>query len=406
MISLVTTLLSIPIVIVLLIFTIRRILFTITILTSDNRSAAGIWAEDEQLPDILLIITCRDEAGMIPGLAESVRRLNYPQGKLQVVMVDDGSVDQTAILMQEQAEQTAYWFHIPLSENVGKAAALNTALDHYLFGELIYVLDADHRPHPQALVQLVQPFTDSKVAGVTGFTKVVNPISSPSAYYSTVESYVNQLVTMRAKDRLGLAPALLGSNCGYRRKLLVECGGFRKGAFSEDSDLTVTFYKAGYKVRFAENMVSSQQVPQTIKGYLKQHARWGRGLNDVAKTHSLEILRKPEFPFLLRLELLLFTSGYLDRLALIAAGILTVYSYLRQGSGSFLFTILVISLLTPLVQIIALFIKERMSAAMWIRLPLVPIFFALDIFAAVQALLDTLLNRSRSWSRTERARSN
>jgi hypothetical protein len=62
----------------------------------------------------------------------------------------------------------------------------------------------------------------------------------------------------------------------------------------------------------------------------------------------------------------------------------------------------VVFLLTPLVQIIGLFIKEHVGIAMWIRLPLVPIFFILDVFAAVQAMLDTLLNRSHSWGRTER----
>lgn len=402
--SAIAILLSIPIIAILLVFTIRRIVFTVTILASYRRSDGTLVKEDD-LPDILVLLACRDEAGMITCLADCLRRLEYPQGKLRVVMIDDGSKDETAALMQEQVERTAGWHLFRLTENLGKAAALNSALARYPIGELIYILDADHRPDPLALVNLIQYFIDPKVAGVTGFTRVINPISSPSAYYSAVESYVNQLITIRAKDHLDLAPALLGSNCAYRRKILIDCGGFRNGAFSEDSDLTVTFYRSEYKVRFAEDVVSFQQVPQTIKGYLKQHDRWGRGLNDVAKTHSLAILRKPEFPLLLRLELLLFTSGYIDRLALMGAVILTVYSYLAQGSFGYLGVILVISLLTPLVQIIALFIKERMPTTMWMRLPIVPAFFLLDIFAAVQAMLDTLLNRSRAWGRTERVES-
>ena len=40
--------------------------------------------------------------------------------------------------------------------------------------------------------------------------------------------------------------------------------------------------------------------------------------------------------------------------------------------------------------------------AMWIRLPLIPIFFALDIFAAVRSMLDTLLNQPRLWAKTQR----
>jgi biofilm PGA synthesis N-glycosyltransferase PgaC len=240
------------------------------------------------------------------------------------------------------------------------------------------------------------------VAGISGFTKVTNPTASPRAYYATVESYINQLVTMRAKDRLGLAPALLGSNCAYRRDPLTACGAFRRDAFSEDSDLTVTFHNLGYRTRFAEDVISTQQVPQSARGYLRQHVRWGRGLNDVARIHSLEILRNPRLPAPLRIELLLFMAGYLDRIALAGAGFLALISSVRRNFSPFPRRMILFALLTPFAQILALFAKERFSRAMWVRLPLVPIFFALDILAAVRSVMDTLFNRSRAWTKTER----
>jgi cellulose synthase/poly-beta-1,6-N-acetylglucosamine synthase-like glycosyltransferase len=286
---------------------------------------------------------------------------------------------------------------------MGKASALNAALDRFPFGEIIYILDADHRPEAEVLKRTAPYFYAPRVAAVTGFTQVLNSLASPSAFYSTVESYTNQLITIRAKDRLGLAPALLGSNCAYRRQVLVSCGGFRDGAFSEDSDLTVTFYRAGYRIRFAEDAHSYQQVPRSVNGYLRQHIRWGRGLNDVAKGHSLEILRDKKLNLPLRLELLLFTAGYIDRLALISTALVMLLSYLIDSTlFPILLGIILLSLATPLAQIVALFLKERMSIAMWVRLPLVPIFFAFDIFAAVRSMMDTLLNQPRLWTKTQR----
>jgi len=180
-------------------------------------------------------------------------------------------------------------------------------------------------------------------------------------------------------------------------------GGFRNGAFSEDSDLTVTFYRAGYRIRFAQDAISSQQVPQSVDGYLKQHIRWGRGLNDVAKVHAWKILTDQKLTLPLRVELLLFSAGYLDRLALLSALLIMVFSYLL-GSALVLplLGVILFSLATPLGQIVALFLKERMGMAMWIRLPLIPVFFALDIFAAIRSMLETLLNQPRSWSKTQR----
>jgi biofilm PGA synthesis N-glycosyltransferase PgaC len=395
-------LIAIPISVILLVFNIRRIIFTIAALLFADKNNKTPSVGQRHLPGVLILVPCRDEAGMISDLCQALSRLDYPREHYRVVLIDDGSTDGTSLLMDQQAAARPGWDVLTFSNTVGKASALNTALARFPFGEIIYIFDADHRPDDRVLRRAVRYFYAPGVAAVTGFTQILNPTASPSAFYSTVESYTNQLVTIRAKDRLELAPALLGSNCAYRRGPLMACGGFRDGAFSEDSDLTVTFYKAGYRVRFAEDAISYQQVPQSVNGYLKQHIRWGRGLNDVARVHSLELFSDRKLLLPLRLELLLFAAGYLDRIALMSAVLLTAISYLISKELSPLFFIILFSLMTPLAQIIALFIKERMKAAMWIRLPLIPVFFALDIFAALRAMLDTLLNRSRFWNRTER----
>ena len=342
---------------------------------------------------------------MISGMCQSLSQLDYPSEKLQVVLIDDGSLDGTGQAMEQQAAGRPGWHVLKFAGNFGKAHVLNTAVTRFPFGEIIYIFDADHRPNADTIRRAARYFYAPRVAAVTGFTKVLNPVASPSAFYATVESYVNQLVTMRAKDRLGLAPALLGSNCAYRREPLIACGGFRDGALSEDSDLTVTFYRAGYQVRFMEDAVSHQRVPQSLDGYLKQHIRWGRGLNDVARVHSLKLLSDRSLHLALRLELLLFAAGYLDRLALMSAVLLVSFSYFLGNALVVLFWIILFSLAMPLVQIVVLFLKERMNAAMWLRLPLVPLFFLLDIFAALRSMLDTVLNQPRLWTKTQREES-
>lgn len=393
---------SFPIIAILLIFNLRRLIFTITVLFSGKDKKKENLAIQEYLPDVLILVSCRDEAAMIPGLCRTIDQIDYPRYKFQVVLIDDGSSDNTGELMLEQTRDKPGWYALALPRNTGKANALNAALDKFQFGEIIYIFDADHRPDPSVIRSAVRYFDDPWVAGVSGYTKVANPTASPSAYYSTVESSVNQLITMRAKDRLGLAPALLGSNCGYRRKALDECGGFRKEAYSEDSDLTVMFYHSGYRVRFAEDAISYQQVPQSIRGYLRQHVRWGRGLNDVAKVHGLELIRDSKLSLPLRIELLIFSSGYLDRLVLAGAAVFSALSFARKDLFQFPLSVLNFALLMPLIQVLALFSKEKMPGSMWARLPLIPLFFLLDIYAAASSMLESLFNPSREWTKTER----
>jgi 1,2-diacylglycerol 3-beta-glucosyltransferase len=398
-------LISVPIVAVLLIFNLRRIFFTLTILFlghngSERRQAR---TDPNPWPDILVLVPCRDEENMIAGLCQAIDCLDYPRDRHQVVLINDGSRDGSGALMEHCARGRSNWNVLSLPVNVGKANALNAALSQFPFGEIVYVFDADHCPKPDVLKRAAQYFDDERVAGVSGRTLPSNPLASPIAYYSTVENFIHQLVTMRAKDRLHLAPALLGGNCGYRRNTLVQCGAFRAGALLEDADLTFTFYEAGYLVRFAQDTVAYHQMPETVGGYLEQHRRWARGFNEVAKHHVGSLLRDNRLSPLLRFELLLFASGYLDRLALMSAGVLTTLSFLSPSLFPFPREILYFALLTPMVQIIALFAEQRLSRAMWLRLPLIPIFLALDIFAAGRAMVDSLLNRTTVWTKTARA---
>jgi hypothetical protein len=63
---------------------------------------------------------------------------------------------------------------------------------------------------------------------------------------------------------------------------------------------------------------------------------------------------------------------------------------------------ILLSLALPFVQIIAAFIFDRAPPGMWIRLPLTPVFFVLDVATAVWAMAATLLDLPRVWYKTQR----
>lgn len=397
-------LIALPVIILLFVYNLRRLLFSFTTIFSGKTTSHLVSQPEGQktIPDVLILAPCRDEEKMIPGLCQALARLNYPSDQVCVVLVDDNSQDHTRLVMEEYAQSKPGWHVLSIQKSEGKASALNTALADFSFGDIILVYDADHRPEADSLRRIVEYFQDMRVAGVSGRTVPANPLASPSTYYATVESYIHQMVTMRAKDRLDLAPALLGSNCAYRRTCLDACGGFRRGALLEDSDLTLAFYRAGFRIRFAEYAVAYHQVPETVRGYLKQHMRWGRGFNDVSQNYGLALLREKRLPVRQRIELFLFTTGYLDRIALAGAGLLSVLSLLLHPYFQFPYWVLYIALITPFIQIVAMFIEQRAPVAFWRRFPWVPVFFLLDIYAALRSMADSLMNRPRVWAKTER----
>lgn len=387
----------------LALFVLRRLVFLLTLFLAPSPATPS---PNTSLPTVLALIPARNERASLPALFAGLEALDYPSDHLRVILINDGSTDDTAMLMQAALATHAHWHLHSLPTNVGKPAALNSALAAHAFGDVVYILDADHHPAPDCLKRLTLALTDERVGGVSGQMRVSNPTASPAAYYTALESLVNQFVTMRGKDLLQLGPALLGSNNVYRRSALKAVGGFRVGAYLEDSDLTLALYHAGFTTRYLPEAVSWHAAPVSLTGYIKQHIRWGRGFNDVARIHLAQLRRDHRLSALMRLELALFSLGYLDRLALLGmvgllglnlfwGGRLIAMAPLQLG--------IALSLGLPLMQIVAALVFDYAPLSLWVRLPLAPIFFMLDASVAVYATLLSLLNRPRIWFQTERA---
>jgi len=380
--------------VILLLYTLRRLLFTLTLLVPQLSIP-----DPASLPSVLLTIPARDESASLPSLFSALDALDYPRDLLQIVLIDDGSTDSTAELMASAAASRPNWSVLNLSTNVGKAQALNLALAGHTFGDIVYIFDVDHHPNPDCLRLAVAVFADPRVAGVSGRTIAANALASPPAFYAAVESVVHQLITVRGKDVLRLGPALLGSNNGYRRSALAEVGGFRSGALLEDSDLTLSLHRAGFIVRFIPMAISAHHVPVTLGGYIRQHLRWGRGFNEVARAHLGSLIADNRLSLPVRVELAVFSLGYLDRLALLAAIALAAVGIARP-----LMTWSIgVSLAVPFLQIIAALAFDRAPLAVWLRLPWVPLLSVCDAFVAVWAAASTVLNLPRVWHKTERA---
>jgi cellulose synthase/poly-beta-1,6-N-acetylglucosamine synthase-like glycosyltransferase len=429
---------------VLLAFSLRRavLLITACLPRPPDHPTTG-------LPDILILIPCRNEAASLPGLFDSLDRLDYPREQMRVVIVDDGSTDDTRAAAGGFITARPWAQLISLPTNVGKAQALNEALtsgpvtlseakslpaghemlrfaqhDTRMAGEeqthieIAVIYDADHRPAPDSLRALVAPFVQPNVAAVSGQMRVANGAESPAAFYAMIESHVHQLITMQAKDRLDLAPAILGSNCAYRLSALQAVGGFRRGVLLEDSDLTLAFALTGWRTRFAPASISEHHAPTTVRGYAKQHLRWNRGFHQVAGGRLASLWTnsqvQPRHPAPLRsggyraaslplkLELTFFALGYADRLALLAGALFTVIDLMRPGTFGFPLWIWLIYFGLPALEMLAALVLAREPPGIFLRLVYVPFFFALDIGIALWSNMETLTRKPFAWSATER----
>lgn len=395
--------------IILCIFTVRRWLFTLVSVRSRHLSAlSGPEAPntnpyqqnvDEPEKTVLLLVSFRDEAATLPGLLQALQRLDFPDQHLQVVFVDDGSRDGGATLCANAVQERPNWHLLHLPQSQGKAAALHTALTRFEHGDLIAIFDADERPRPGALQCLVAACRDPRVAAVSGRRALSNSLASPTASYVAFENMVHQLLTQQAKDRLGLAPAILGSNCLYRRHALVQVGGFRAGALLEDSDLTVRLVCAGWQTRYTPHAVAEHAAPQQVSAYWRQHVRWAGGFQQVTQSQASTIWRAHSLPWTLRLELLLFSLGYVDRAALAATVAIALLGDATRLPARLSRRVLPFALITPLVQIILTLQLDHAPRQLWMRLPLSPVYFIVDMLMALVGIGRSMMGRPIGWER-------
>jgi len=387
---------------VLLAFSVRRAVL-LAAASLPQRKPRGLPAS-AALPAVHVCVPCRNEATALPGLLAALDQLDYPRSALQVTVVDDASTDGSAAVAQAWADGRPWANVLALTANVGKAQALNAALRAETAGptDLVVIYDADHHPAPGSLLALAAPFADPCVGAASGQMRVANGAASPAAFYAHIESLVNQFITMRGKERLGLAPALLGSNCAYRRAALDSVGGFRPGALLEDSDLTLALAQAGWQVRFVPESVSLHHAPPTVRGYLQQHLRWNRGFHQVAGGRLLPLLRDARLTVPLKLELSFFALGYADRLALLGGALLSALDRLRPGTTRFPAAIWLLYFGVPALEMLAALRLAREPLGMYLRLAYVPFFFALDVAVAAWSSVQSVARQPLQWTQTER----
>ena len=122
-------------------------------------------AQPELLPSVSFVIAGRNEGRRIEGRVENIEQLDYPAGKRQIILVSDGSTDNTHAVFEKLWEQErAICLELPEG---GKARALNAGVTHAT-GDVVVFADMRQGFAPDALKALVAPFRDPRVGAVSG----------------------------------------------------------------------------------------------------------------------------------------------------------------------------------------------------------------------------------------------
>jgi cellulose synthase/poly-beta-1,6-N-acetylglucosamine synthase-like glycosyltransferase len=235
-------------------------------------------------PSVSILIPARNESVVIRKTLGKILSFDYPKEKLEVIVVNDGSTDDTESILNEMAakDNRIKPVHLPkVTQGRGKGHALNVGLKHASH-DFIAIYDADNNPEKHSLKMLITDLVaDEKIGAVIGKFRTLNKTKNLLTRFINIETLSFQWILQAGRYHAFKVAILPGTNFVIRKEVIEQCGGWDEGAITEDTELSVRIYQRGWKIKFVPNAVTWEQEPEKWATWIRQRTRWVRGHNYV-----------------------------------------------------------------------------------------------------------------------------
>ncbi|MFE2065741.1 bifunctional polysaccharide deacetylase/glycosyltransferase family 2 protein [Streptomyces sp. NPDC059467] len=313
-----------------------------------QRTGHGTWSWGPPVTErVSVIVPAYNESA---GIEAAVRSLLASDHPVEIIVVDDGSTDGTADLVESLGLPGV---RVIRQQNAGKPAALNTGLAAATC-DLVVMVDGDTVFEAGTVRTLVQPFADPGVGAVSGNAKVVNR-GGLLGRWQHIEYVVGFNLDRRLFDLAECMPTVPGAVGAFRRRALLALGGVSEVTLAEDTDLTMALCRAGWRVVYEEHAIAWTEAPASLGALWRQRYRWCYGTLQAMWKHRGALVQRG-------------AAGKLGRRGL-------VYLLLFQ---------VLLPLLAPVVDVFAvyglLFLDPLRITALWLAFLLLQLLMGLYAF--------------------------
>lgn len=365
---------------------------------------------------VTIVVPCWNEENTVNKTIQSLLNLNYPQDKLKILIIDDGSTDGTwNIIRQFEKYPNIKIFQ---KENGGKYTALNLGLENSdtdFFG----ALDADTVADPESLIRIMSYFEKDKNAMAVVPSVVVH---NPKNFVQNAQKaeYHMGVFTKKMLSFLGAINVTPGPLTVFKRKVFDDLGPYRHGHNTEDMEIAYRMQKNNYKIEHCNDAFVYTNTPSTILKLYKQRLRWIYGFINNTIDYRDVLFRKKYGNF----SLFILPTGVVSILAIIYLFIRVVYNSINFvyskfvdfntigwnistksynfdlffiNTDSYVFLVFLIYLLI----IFGIIFGRKMAEGKWVLSPNIIYFLIIFRFLApvwfLKAIYNTILKRKPSW---------
>ncbi|HJY53238.1 MAG TPA: glycosyltransferase [Candidatus Udaeobacter sp.] len=222
---------------------------------------------------ISVIIAAYNEQKLIAETLRTLLATDY-KGELEVVVVDDGSTDHTAVEIERIAQNESR-IRLFQQENRGKARALQRGLAVAHNGIVVFI-DADTQCQRDTLSRLLEPFADKSIGAVSGHAKVGN-LRTFIARCQGLEYTCGFNLDRRAYNRWECITVVPGAISAIRKDAIDEAGGLSLETLAEDTDLTLSLHRHRQRIVYVPEAIAWTEAPETVATLARQRSRWAYG---------------------------------------------------------------------------------------------------------------------------------
>lgn len=217
------------------------------------------------IPYVTLLIAAYNEETVIENKIKNCLALEYPRDRFQILVVTDGSSDDTPEIVRKYAASGVELVHQP--ERRGKMAAINRALP-FAKGEVVVFSDANNYYLPDTIIELVTPFCNPDIGATTGSKVIIEGdgnLGASEGLYWKYESFIK-----KQESRLGSCTSASGEILAIRKSAYITPP---DTIVNDDFFLAMQVIRQGLRFVYVPQAKSYERVSPTAEDEVKRRTR-------------------------------------------------------------------------------------------------------------------------------------
>ena len=363
-----------------------------------------------ELPGVTVQLPLYNEYHVVDRLLTAVGELDYPRDRLQIQVLDD-SVDETQerarLAVERLAAEGLNIEYLHRDSRAGfKAGALAAGLERAEH-DFILVLDADFVPRPDLLQRAIHYFTDPEIGMVQMRWGHLNRDYSLLTRIQSIFLDGHLVIEHTARNRSGRFFNFNGTAGIWRRRSILDAGGWEHDTLTEDLDLSYRAQLAGWKFLFLPEVEVPAELPVEINAFKSQQHRWTKGAVQTARKILPRVWRSP-VPLAVKIEAtfhLTANSTYLLMLAmaLLMLPVFEIRAELDWRQRMFIIDLPLFSMATMAISGFYLVSQKALYVDWKKQVKFLPALMAIGISLCInnaRAVLEALVGHQSSFRRT------